>query len=139
MLRPLMRPVLVIALLAAVVATGCAPVIGDSCSTSVNCSVNGDRICDNAQPNGYCTIQGCEADTCPDNGVCVRFRPTPSRLAQAWCMKVCEQDSDCREQDGYSCVSAEDLGNFEVEPGNDLPIATTIDVDQPNRTFCAAQ
>ncbi len=118
--------------------SGCAPVIGDSCGNSVDCSVNGDRICDNAQPAGYCTIEGCEADTCPDDAVCVRFRPTPSRLAQTWCMKVCEETSDCRDEEGYGCVRDTDLGNFEVEPGLDLPIATTIDVDRPDRAFCAA-
>jgi len=123
--------------LAALAATGCAPVIGDSCGTSVDCSVNGDRICDNAQPNGYCTIQSCEADTCPDDAVCVRFRPEPSRLAQSWCMKVCEKTSDCRSEDGYSCVNDEILGNFEVE-GFPLPIATTLDVERPNRLYCAA-
>ncbi len=117
---------------------GCAPVIGDDCGDSVDCSVNGDRICDIAQPAGYCTIQSCEPDTCPDDAVCVRFRPEPSRLAQAWCMKVCEKTDDCRKDDGYLCVLDTELGDFEVEPGIELPIATTIDVERPGRRFCAA-
>ncbi|MBW2461265.1 MAG: hypothetical protein JRH11_06435 [Deltaproteobacteria bacterium] len=117
---------------------GCAPVIGDDCGDSVDCSVNGDRICDIAQPAGYCTIQSCEPDTCPDDAVCVRFRPEPSRLAQAWCMKVCEKTDDCRRDDGYLCVVDSDLGNFEVEPGVELPIAITIDVERPGRRYCAA-
>jgi hypothetical protein len=129
---------LVFIVISGVIFAACAPVIGDSCNDSVDCSVNGDRICDNAQPGGYCTIQSCEADTCPDNAVCVRFRPTPSRLAQAWCMKVCKQDGACRGQEGYSCVRAADLGTFEVEPGTELPIAQTIDVEQPDRAFCAS-
>lgn len=117
---------------------GCAPVIGDDCGDSVDCSVNGDRICDIAQPGGYCTIQSCEPDTCPDDAVCVRFRPEPSRLAQAWCMKVCEKTSDCRQDDGYTCALAEELMTFQVEPGIDLPIAVNIDTERPNRRFCAA-
>lgn len=117
---------------------GCAPVIGDDCGDSVDCSVNGDRICDIAQPAGYCTIQSCEPDTCPDDAVCVRFRPEPSRLAQAWCMKRCEKTDDCRKDDGYLCVLDSELGDFEVEPGVELPIATTIDVERPDRRFCAA-
>jgi hypothetical protein len=132
-----MRPAFLVFALAALPFWGCAPVIGDSCGDSVDCSVNGDRVCDNAQPAGYCSISGCEADTCPDDAVCVRFRPAPSRLAQTWCMKVCEQSSDCREEDGYSCVRAGDIPAFEIE-GFELTTAVAIDVERPDRPFCAA-
>jgi hypothetical protein len=53
-------------------------------------------------------------------------------------MKVCEQTSDCRDEEGYLCVRDADLGNFELQPGIDLPIAVTIDVDRPDRAYCAA-
>lgn len=118
--------------------SGCAPVIGDGCETSLGCSVNGDRICDLAQPGGACTIQGCEADTCPDNAVCVRFRPDPPRLAETWCMRGCTADGQCRKGDGYQCMSAEELGTFEVEPGVPVPVAEVVDVEEPDRHFCIA-
>jgi hypothetical protein len=51
----------------------CSSSIGDGCSLSSDCSSSGDRICDTNSPGGYCTILGCDYDTCPDEAVCVRF------------------------------------------------------------------
>jgi hypothetical protein len=51
----------------------CGDEIGDECSLSTDCSTQGDRICDVSSPGGYCTIAGCDWDTCPENSVCVRF------------------------------------------------------------------
>ncbi|MCA9674071.1 MAG: hypothetical protein H6708_13860 [Kofleriaceae bacterium] len=53
--------------------TGCGNEIGDSCFLSSDCSPTGDRTCDVTQPEGYCTVLGCDYDTCPDEAVCVRF------------------------------------------------------------------
>jgi hypothetical protein len=68
-----MRYVFVVALLAPLWA-GCSKEIGDECTISSDCDPNGERLCDvsNGTP-GYCTIQGCDVDTCPDESVCVRF------------------------------------------------------------------
>jgi hypothetical protein len=66
-----LRCVLVLALAAA--AAGCGKEIGDSCTLAQDCSPDGDRICDNFQHDGYCTIQGCDFDTCPGEAVCIRF------------------------------------------------------------------
>ena len=55
---------------------GCGAEIGDSCSTNVDCSPLGDRICDTAQRDGYCTVEGCDNDTCAEEAVCIRFFPT---------------------------------------------------------------
>jgi hypothetical protein len=52
---------------------GCGDEIGDECSLSTDCSSQGDRICDISSPNGYCTIIGCDHDTCPEESICVRF------------------------------------------------------------------
>lgn len=53
---------------------GCGKEIGDACSLSSDCSPNGDRQClDPLVNDGYCTIQGCDVDTCPGEAVCVRF------------------------------------------------------------------
>ena len=52
---------------------GCGAEIGDACSLAQDCSPNGDRICDTTSDEGYCTIQGCDFDTCPEEAVCVAF------------------------------------------------------------------
>src|SRR5438128_1983773 len=52
---------------------GCARTIGDTCVQNVDCSIAGDRFCDIASPSGYCTVEGCDYNTCPDNAACVRF------------------------------------------------------------------
>jgi len=88
---------------------GCSPAIGDSCGTAFDCSINGDRQCDATQPEGVCTVFGCEADTCPDEAVCVRWRPDPSRLTFTGCQKRCEGDGDCRVDQGYRCLAASDI------------------------------
>ena len=57
-------------------ATGaCGKEIGDSCTISTDCDPNGNRLCDPPQSSkdGYCTIQGCDYSTCPDEAVCVQF------------------------------------------------------------------
>lgn len=51
----------------------CGDEIGDECAISQDCSSQGDRICDINSPGGYCTIIGCDYNTCPDEAVCVRF------------------------------------------------------------------
>jgi hypothetical protein len=54
-------------------AGACGKEIGDDCQFHVDCSPNGDRICDFASEGGYCTIQGCDYATCPEEAVCVQF------------------------------------------------------------------
>lgn len=72
----LQRGLLLLGLAAAAFSTGaCSSEIGDSCSTNVECSPNGDRICDTAQYEGYCTVQGCSAGSCSSEAVCVVFYP----------------------------------------------------------------
>lgn len=88
------------------VLSGCTPEIGSSCVLSTDCSSQGDRVCDTAEPNGYCTVQGCKANECPDEAACVDFNASlpgceysdrsPSRLSVAFCMAQCHTDSDCR-------------------------------------------
>lgn len=116
--------------------TGCAPAIGDGCNNSTDCSVNGDRICDIAQPGGYCTVRGCDPDTCPDNSVCVAFRFEPARTAESWCMDRCKSDGACRQSAGYRCVGADDERLLEGEE----MLAQVIDRegDGAEGQFCAA-
>ncbi len=131
-----MRPatlasILVAALVA--VASGCAPAIGDSCTSALDCSINGDRQCDSTRPGGACTVFGCEADTCPDDAVCVRFRPDPSRLTFTACMRRCEGDGNCRVDDGFACFAAEDLTDPQLGT-----LAEVIDEERGQRRFCVA-
>jgi hypothetical protein len=85
---------------------GCTPSIGSSCELSTDCSSQGDRVCDTAEPNGYCTVQNCKPNECPDEAACVEFNASvpgcpysdrdPSRLSVSFCMAQCHSDGDCR-------------------------------------------
>lgn len=100
--------------LAAAWLSGCTPHIGDHCNLNTDCSLQGTRVCDNAQPNGYCTVFNCAPNTCPDNAACVMLYPevpgcsydgysTPSRTQRTMCLAWCTKDSDCRSGEGYEC------------------------------------
>jgi hypothetical protein len=65
-------PRLVAAMLLCALAA-CGHSIGDACNTNVDCSPAGDRFCDVSSTNGYCSIDGCDVDTCPTEAVCIRF------------------------------------------------------------------
>jgi hypothetical protein len=100
-------------IISAAIALGCnacAPEIGDDCETDLDCSAQGSRPCDRTQPGGYCTIRGCEARTCPEESVCVKFRPQVERLAVTYCMFACASDDDCRTNEGYLCLRADEFG-----------------------------
>jgi len=62
-------------LLVASAVAGCKKQIGDDCTTAADCNPNGSRSCDQTQPGGYCTIQGCDETSCPSEAVCMRFFP----------------------------------------------------------------
>ena len=59
--------------LAFVVAAGCGQQIGDACIVSSDCALDGSRTCDISMREGYCTILGCDYNTCPGEAACVRF------------------------------------------------------------------
>lgn len=116
-------------LLACIVLLGCKQHIGDSCGSSTDCSVTGERQCDLSQPGGYCTIFSCDPDTCPE-GACVEWRFIPSRTAQTWCMKTCDFDGDCRAE--YACVLPEDItqsGGVDEDLPLDERVARIIDLN----------
>ena len=96
---------------------GCSHKIGDSCTTALDCSQLGDRLCDATQPGGYCTLFNCEPDTCPgSDSACVGFeyRLDPDcaetarwpRFERSFCMAACDGNGDCRS--GYACVAPEE-------------------------------
>ena len=100
---------------AVIALSACTPSIGDKCVLSTDCSTRGDRLCDTSQPDGYCTQFNCARNACPDNAACVLFNAAiqgcgyddrsggyGSRVARAFCIASCGQDSDCRP--GYICA-----------------------------------
>jgi hypothetical protein len=113
------RLLLVMALFVA----GCSPEIGDACETSTDCSQGGERLCDvsQAQHNGYCTVFDCEAGKCPEEATCVVFDnactnasgTSPSQ--RSFCMRTCEDTSDCRPEDGYACLPPSRAGGVSVD------------------------
>ena len=70
-----MRTLILVSLTSLALGLGCGTEIGDSCTFSTECSPSGDRICATGTtlPGGYCTIYGCDYDTCPDEAICVKF------------------------------------------------------------------
>ena len=117
---PLLRRLLIAALAAAgafVLWSACTPAIGDKCTVSTDCSVQGDRLCDTSQPDGYCTELNCRGNDCFDDAVCVLFGSAlpgcayddragnqGSRVARSFCAKFCDSNSDCRDE-YYVCAN----------------------------------
>jgi hypothetical protein len=122
-------------LVLACVLTACQPGIGDACSSALQCSTSGSRLCDLTQPHGYCTLAGCDEGTCPTDSVCVTFWPRVPmesdalRLGTNYCMYKCNSHSDCRNSDGYTCLGQNDFGAMDESKvlGN------------PNQRFCAVR
>lgn len=119
---------------------GCTPHIGDHCQLNTDCSIDGTRVCDNSQPNGYCTSFNCTANSCLDNAVCVMVSASvpgcpyndyqsPSRTHTTLCLAQCNQDSDCRTGEGYVCRDPRQA------PYN----ATIIDDNPTSHKVCVAQ
>ncbi len=146
-------------LLAAIVllASACGHKIGDACGQNVDCSTDGTRICDTSSlPGGYCTIQGCDFGSCPDEAVCVRFFPSLESTAtcktqgdcaydevctaagqcalhsieQRFCMLTCSSQDDCR--DGYECRAPGAHGEPVPDPNSANPAP-------PSTKFCATR
>jgi len=154
----LMRWRLVFQLLALLALAACGRHIGDDCETNVQCSAQGDRQCDVSQPSGYCTVEGCDVSSCPDDALCVRFFPAQAlelsepcdprnssgcgvreiclaegfcvepRFERRFCMKSCSSKGDCR--DGYNCCPT-NVGGVELLPRGNQPAGVA--------RFCTAQ
>lgn len=80
----------------------CGAEIGDSCGTNLDCNPEATgRICDRSLPGGYCTIEGCDEGTCPEDSLCVRFFPV-SGLTH-----TCE--SDCGPGEEPPCCAPDEV------------------------------
>jgi len=150
-----MRSAVVLALL---FAFGCGKQIGDACVVSSDCSPNGTRQCDISQREGYCTIQGCDFNTCPEEAACIRFftgvfdnkpcmlnedcsrdelcslndKCVPRSAEVRFCMKTCDSDGDCR--DGYEC---RDLAKMKLHGGEPV-LQGNSEITDSAPKFCAA-
>jgi hypothetical protein len=82
----------------AMAASGCARKIGDECTTAADCNPNGTRSCDSSQPGGYCTIQGCNETSCPDEAACIRYFPAQ------YLTKPCTPPAPATGCDAGECV-----------------------------------
>ena len=134
----------------ATLAFGCKPDIGDKCTTSTDCSIAGERLCDLTQPGGYCTIFNCEPNLCPEKSVCVAFgertcsvQAVTLRFRRTFCMKSCDKDSDCRNGDNYHCVDiANDTSRRVVDTNPEsnrvcgIPAAYDVPAVSPNPPVC---
>jgi hypothetical protein len=133
----------------AFVVTGCGNKIGDECKTNVDCSQeDNSRTCDISQPGGYCTVDGCDERSCPEESSCIRFFPymyvtkpctadanctidevcikqgqgsvcAPRASERRFCALRCGGDGDCRG--GYECRQAGERGSIALLPN---PTAT---------------
>jgi hypothetical protein len=131
------------ALAALLLCGGCTKKIGDDCRSSLDCSQEGDRLCDISQPGGYCTIAGCDERSCPDQAVCIRFFPrlfltkpctdtagcnpdevcvgdlcAPRASERRYCAQSCGNNGDCRG--GYVCREAGKDGSLSLTPRPDV-------------------
>jgi hypothetical protein len=148
-----MRSMVLLAVLAAV---GCGKEIGDDCIVSSDCSPNGDRLCE----QGYCTVKGCDYNTCPEEAACIRFWSggfsnktctsqtdctfdelcslkglCVSRSAEVrYCMKTCDGNSDCR--DDYEC---RDLELMKIHGGEPVLAPGAVPDESNAPKFCAIQ
>jgi hypothetical protein len=150
--RSLQLAAFAVAAASALAFAGCGDEIGDSCKLSSDCSPDGDRLCDTSSLDGYCTVLGCDFESCPEESTCVKFytgvfdnRPCDRADAGAcnldevctlegfcaprtneirFCMKTCGSDGDCR--DGYECRTEakmrENGGEPVLAPGSDAKL-----------------
>ncbi|HEY0194211.1 MAG TPA: hypothetical protein VGC42_24015 [Kofleriaceae bacterium] len=144
----------------ATLAAGCGKEIGDSCTFDTDCDANGNRTCvdPTAGHGGYCSVLGCDYQSCPDEATCVRFftggfsnkactddtgctedelcaiegQCVPRSSEVRYCMKKCDDNGDCR--DGYECrtfdLARQHGGEAVLAPG------TPVDKDTSPK-FCA--
>jgi hypothetical protein len=118
-------------------AAGCQPKIGDDCVTDLDCSQQGDRLCDTTQKGGYCTQADCDPLSCPEKeSICVAFNNTlstqgscnvrgqTSPYRRTFCMATCKANKDCR--DGYSCVDMAKENNWGASVIQNKPERTTV-------------
>jgi hypothetical protein len=163
-MRALMRPLMLLVVLGVgFAASACGKEIGDACIVSSDCSTDGSRVCDMSQFQGYCTIQGCDYSTCPEEGACIRFfmgsfqnrpcNPVTENISTDDCSldELCTLEGQCVPRsaevrycmrkcdtsadcrDGYEC---RDLDLMKAHGGEPV-LAPGLTVDSSSPKFCA--
>ena len=125
----------------------CQRGIGDACETALRCSTSGTRLCDQTQPGGYCTLANCDVDTCPEESACVRFWPhvnreqDSARVGVNYCMRKCTKRSDCRDSEGYDCLSQSEFGAGAIDSSEPIegPRNEAEVLGHPTQRFCAVR
>jgi hypothetical protein len=73
---------------------------GERCSQHADCS--GTAICLD-EPNGYCAVLECDRMPCGPGMACAT-----NAMGMAACRRVCVNDNECRQREGYSCTATGD-------------------------------
>jgi hypothetical protein len=148
---------------AALFAIGCGSEIGDECVVSSDCSNDGTRFCDTSSRGGYCTVQGCDFSTCPDEAVCVRFftgsfqnrpcDPTAAKDANGCTLdELCSLIGNCVPRsseirfcmkkcgDDHDCRGGYECRNLALMliHGGEPVLAPGLIVDETAPNFCAS-
>jgi hypothetical protein len=159
-MRRLMRSLVVLVVL---MAAGCGSQIGDSCIVNTDCALDGTRTCDITQTDGYCTIIGCDYDTCPGEAACIRFfqggfsnrpcNPVTENITTDDCSvdELCTLEGECvpRSSESRFCMkkcsqTSDCRGGYEcrdltlmISHGGEPVLAPGVAVDDSAPHFCA--
>ncbi|HJL18689.1 MAG TPA: hypothetical protein RMH99_23710 [Sandaracinaceae bacterium LLY-WYZ-13_1] len=96
--------------LVALTALGCANEVGNdgdrvggACVVSGECYIDSRCLTTTEWPGGYCA-QSCDSDEgCPDGSVCTEEEG-------GICVVSCAGDTECRSEEGYTCMELEARG-----------------------------
>jgi hypothetical protein len=102
-------------------AAGCGKEIGDKCTAAVDCDPTGsERQCDLSSKDGYCTIQGCDFNTCPEEAVCVRF------FTGSFTNRPCDPENEDKPQEDGTIPDACGFDELCSLAGNCVPRASEV-------------
>lgn len=78
--------------------------VGSPCGEAVaeGCDFSPSAACILSWPEGYCTEIQCNVGSCPAGSRCVRGVTFVDVPFDAFCLRTCTSDVDCR--DGYRCT-----------------------------------
>lgn len=113
-------------LVAVLLVAGCGAKIGDSCRSNIDCSPLGDRFCDTAPLNGYCTQEDCGPTSCPSEAVCIRFfTPVADKVCHTDQESIPFSQADCPNVDDRCvCDQTDESNNCVSNLGHCAPSST---------------